>query len=476
MHSIMTHPTDPQKMKIGLETHVTLNTRTKLFCACPTGKTEVPNAHTCPVCLGLPGSKPFLNKKAVERALTSAFALNFDIRKKSRFARKNYYYPDLSKNYQITQYDEPLAEKGSFAVGEKIVELTRIHIEEDPAQIIYPFGNISSSPYVWLDYNRSGMPLVEIVTEPCLTSPADAKAYLEELFRLLAYLGVIDATAERVMKTDANLSIPGGERVEIKNITSFAAVEKALQAEYFRQKKLMQENKPIERQTRLFSEETNTTLLMRTKEQEEDYGYIVEPDLPPLTLSEAFIEGVRLTIKELPQKAIARLQNVVPVQYAPVLVYQGLLPYFESSKTSDKTLLARWTCGNLLKAMNYGEIQQPSDALKVGELDRLLAAIAEGRITERAGMEYIKRMVAEKKTLNDVMDDENGNVLGGSGSNAVDPLIQKILTENAKAVAEYRAGKAKSLEFLVGQFLRKNLGLHTNEVRDKLRAELSKEN
>ena len=278
------------------------------------------------------------------------------------------------------------------------------------------------------------------------------------------------------MKTDANLSIPGGERVEIKNITSFAAVEKALQAEYFRQKKLMQENKPIERQTRLFSEETNTTLLMRTKEQEEDYGYIVEPDLPPLTLSEAFIEGVRLTIKELPQKAIARLQNVVPVQYAPVLVYQGLLPYFESSKTSDKTLLARWTCGNLLKAMNYGEIQQPSDALKVGELDRLLAAIAEGRITERAGMEYIKRMVAEKKTLNDVMDDENGNVLGGSGSNAVDPLIQKILTENAKAVAEYRAGKAKSLEFLVGQFLRKNLGLHPNEVRDKLRAELSKEN
>lgn len=458
-------------IKIGLETHVTLNTLTGLFCGCQVKlpADAKPNQYTCETCLGLPGAKPRLNGKAVELAVRAAQALRFQINTNSRFARKTYYYPDLSKSYQITQYDEPLGLKGILKVGDKTVELTRLHIEEDPAQIVYPHGNMANSTYSLLDYNRSGMPLLEIVTEPCLKSPAEAKAYLEELFRLLAYLGIIDAKAERVMKSDANLSIRGGERVEIKNITSFAAVEKALQSERFRQKKLLQSGKPIERQTRLYSEETDTTLLMRTKEQEEDYGYIVEPDLPPLTLTSQYVDAVRVQTKELPDKAIARISASVPAQYAPVLVYQGLLPYFESSKTADKNLLARWTCGNLLKAMNYNAIDTPEHALSVSELDALLAAIQTGRITERAAMEYIKRMVTEKKTFTSVMQDGSESAVQANGDQAAatDALVVKIISENEKAVSEFRAGKAKSLEFLVGQFLRQNLGLHPNEVREK---------
>jgi len=282
-------------------------------------------------------------------------------------------------------------------------------------------------------------------------------------------LGVIDAKAERVMKSDANISIRGGERVEIKNITSFAAVEKALTSERFRQKKLLQAGKVIERQTRLYSEETDTTLLMRTKEQEEDYGYIVEPDLPPLTLTSEYVERVRAGTKELPDRAIARLQSVVPAQYAPVLVYQNLLPYFESSQTADKNLLARWTTGYLLKAMNYNGIDSPQAALPIAELDALLFAIQSGKITERAAMEYIKRMVTEKKAFATVMQEGSGSVPADEG---VDTLVAKIMAENEKAVAEYRAGKAKSLEFLVGQFLRQNLGMHPNDVREAFRRKI----
>jgi len=471
MTSLAPNPMEDDGLKIGLETHVTLNTKTKLFCGCSAKNPAdaKPNQFTCETCLGLPGSKPRLNAKAVELAVRAAQALGFDIDLDSRFARKTYYYPDLSKDFQITQYDRPLGLRGKLKVGEKEVDLTRLHIEEDPAQIVYPHGNMANSTYSLLDYNRSGMPLLEIVTEPCLKSPQEAKAYLEELFRLLAYLGVIDAKAERVMKSDANISIRGGERVEIKNITSFAAVEKALTSERFRQKKLLQAGKVIERQTRLYSEETDTTLLMRTKEQEEDYGYIVEPDLPPLTLTSEYVERVRAGTKELPDRAIARLQSVVPAQYAPVLVYQNLLPYFESSQTADKNLLARWTTGYLLKAMNYNGIDSPQAALPIAELDALLFAIQSGKITERAAMEYIKRMVTEKKAFATVMQEGSGSVPADEG---VDTLVAKIMAENEKAVAEYRAGKAKSLEFLVGQFLRQNLGMHPNDVREAFRRKI----
>lgn len=462
-------------LKIGLETHVTLNTKTKLFCGC-SAKAPAdasPNQYTCETCLGLPGSKPRPNAKAVELAVRAAQALQFDIDSDSRFARKTYYYPDLAKNFQITQYDRPLGLRGRLKVSEKIVDLTRLHIEEDPAQIVYPHGNMANSTYSLLDYNRSGMPLLEIVTEPCLKTPAEAKAYLEELFRLLAYLDVIDSKAERVMKTDANISIAGGERVEIKNITSFAAVEKALQSEYFRQKKLRQTGKSIERQTRLYSEETDTTLLMRTKEQEEDYGYIVEPDLPPLTLAAEFLNQVKQETKELPAVAIARVEKIAPAQFAPVLVYQNLLPYFESSKTADKNLLSRWVCGYLLKAMNYNNIDKPEKALAVEELDALLDAIKSKKITERAGMEYIKRMVSEKKTLHEILNAKTTQD-HANGDAAVQQLMQKIIADNPNAVAEYRAGKTKSLEFLVGQFLRQNLGLHPNDVRNLFKKEIGR--
>ncbi len=451
---------NPDGIKIGLETHVTLNTRTKLFCGCPTTPAE-PNTQTCETCLGLPGSKPRLNKKAVELAVQAAEALGFNINKTSIFARKTYYYPDLSKNFQITQYDRPLAEKGTLKAGAKTVSLTRLHIEEDPAQIVYPHGNMAASTYSLLDYNRSGMPLLEIVTDPCLTSPAEAKAYLEELFRLLAYLGVIDSKAERVMKTDANISIKGGERVEIKNITSFAAVEKALQSEFYRQKKLHQQGKPIERQTRLYSDETGTTILMRSKEQEEDYGYIVEPDLPPLRLDESFLKKTLQARRELPDIAIARLSTEVPAKYAKVLVYRGLADYYAQCKAPDRPYLARWLCEDFLKCLNYCS-KKPED-LQPSEIDALISAIKEKKITERAAKEYIQSMVKDGKQLLEILE-------MGKAAKPEKPeqIAETVIKENEKALKDYHSGKQEALEFLVGEFLKKDETPHPNDVRKLL--------
>ncbi|MBI5036342.1 Asp-tRNA(Asn)/Glu-tRNA(Gln) amidotransferase subunit GatB [Candidatus Micrarchaeota archaeon] len=456
-------------MKIGLETHVTLDTKTKLFCSCPTSKAQ-PNGNTCPTCLGLPGAKPTVNKKAIEQAVKAAVALNFSIRKESRFARKTYYYPDLSKNFQITQYDEPIAEKGFLEINSKKIMLTRLHLEEDPAQILYPYGNISSSSYVWLDYNRSGMPLIEIVTDPCIESPAEAKEYLEELFRLLSYLGIIDASAERVMKTDANISIENGERVEIKNITSFAAVEKALQAEYFRQRKLLQEGKKVELQTRQYSEETDTTILMRSKEEEEDYGYIVEPDLPPLKLADGFISETKNSMRELPKNAIERIAREVPAKYAHVLVYHGLADYYVKCRTSDRAYLARWLCEDFMKCLNYCG-KKPED-IEPRIIDELVSSIKAGKITERAAKEYIKEIVAEGKTLGEVLKEKENK------AEPFEPeeLAEKIIRENAKAVEDFKEKKEEALEFLVGEYLKKDETLHPNEVRKMLKSKTCKKN
>jgi len=297
-----------QEIMIGLEVHVQLNTETKLFCPCSTKQAE-PNEHVCDVCLGFPGTKPVLNEKAIELALKIAYALELEINKEFMFSRKTYFYPDLAKNFQITQYEIPIAQNGKLRVGDKDIRIRRIHLEEDPARIVRKDG------YALVDYNRSGIPLVEIVTEPDLKSPREARLFVQKLQQILQFIYVSDFDKEGNMRIDANISTVRyenkydykgglktekkyGERVEIKNISGAKEIEKALGYEALRQKNIHE----VKMETRLWNEKTKTTSSAREKEGEADYGYIFEPDLPKFELSEGLLKKIQSKLPELPEK------------------------------------------------------------------------------------------------------------------------------------------------------------------------------
>ena len=274
---------------IGLETHVQLNTKSKMFCSCPTRGDDKPNTRTCEVCIGAPGSKPRLNKEVVNKALSVALALDCKIAKRMTWDRKSYFYPDMGKNYQITQYDDPIGKQGTLKVGNKKIRIRRIHMEEDPARLVHPGGSILQSNYVLVDYNRSGTPLVEIVTEPDMKSPEEAREYLRQLTSILEHLGVFEP-GDFTIKSDCNISINGGKRVEIKNVSGIKNPELALKRELERQISLKGK---VKRETRQFNPADGTTHALRTKESEMDYGYIVDPDLPWLVLSDEQIKKAK---------------------------------------------------------------------------------------------------------------------------------------------------------------------------------------
>ena len=282
---------------VGLEVHCQLDTKSKLFCGCSTDyRSDGPNTHVCPICLGLPGAMPALNRKAIEYAMKVAKALNCEIISEAEFSRKNYFYPDLDKAYQITQYDKPLALGGYLEIesdegGEKKVRLTRIHVEEDPGRLVH-MGNAERGKYSLVDYNRAGIPLIEIVSEPDMRSPKEARKFLNKLRATLEYLSVFDSEKEGSLRVDANISIKGSERVEVKNITSYKGVEKALTFEMTRQKNLIRRGQKIDRETRHYLEARGVTQSARSKEQEHDYRYFPEPDLRPLRVQ---VVGGRLS-------------------------------------------------------------------------------------------------------------------------------------------------------------------------------------
>ncbi|MBI2652073.1 Asp-tRNA(Asn)/Glu-tRNA(Gln) amidotransferase subunit GatB [Candidatus Woesearchaeota archaeon] len=285
---------------IGLEIHIELDTKTKLFCSCPTKGSEEPNTRTCETCLGMPGSKPVLNKKSVEFALKLCLALNCEISPELIFSRKSYFYPDMSKNYQISQYEMPLGRNGKLRLRNgKEIGITRVHIEEDPASLIHPVG-LKESQYVLVDYNRSGNPLVEIVTEPDLTSPEEAREFMKQLITVLNYLEIFDIN-EGIIKADANVSIKESDytRIEIKNITGFKEIERALVYEVNRQKEEIKHHKKIEHETRAWDSEKGITFSLRKKETEEDYGYIIDTDLTVVEITDKLISDVKKNMPEL---------------------------------------------------------------------------------------------------------------------------------------------------------------------------------
>ena len=448
---------------IGLEIHTQLSTASKLFCGCSTDyRNDGPNTHVCPICMGLPGSLPRINKKAVEYGLRVAKALHCEVREEAEFARKNYFYPDLPKGFQITMYDRPLGENGYIDIegdeGEKRVRITRIHLEEDPGRLVH-MGGSDRPRYSLVDYNRSGIPLLEIVTDPDLRSPKEARRLLNLIRANLEYLRVFDGDREGALRVDANISLEGYSRVEIKNISSYKGVEKALTFEITRQKSLIRRGQTVDRETRHFLEARGITTSSRSKEMEQDYRYFPEPDLRPLRVREW---ADQITLPELPDARRERFirQYGVSLNHARTLTGDlKLADLYEKVAFVDPVLSATWVADTLLGELYYR-------GLGVGDVPvppfiELLGLLKKGTITDKGGVEILRIL------LDQVVDHqpvESPSLvmkrldLGKTAGDEFIPLAKEVIAANEAAVDDYRKGKKGALHFLVGQLMKKTKG------------------
>jgi aspartyl-tRNA(Asn)/glutamyl-tRNA(Gln) amidotransferase subunit B len=469
---------------IGLEIHCQLDTRTKLFCGCSTDyRDDQPNTHVCPICLGLPGSLPRVNRKAVEFALRVGKAFNCEIAPESEFARKNYFYPDLNKGFQITQYDKPLAMKGYLDIegdeGEKRIRITRVHIEEDPGRLVHK-GGADRPKYSLVDYNRAGIPLIEIVTEPDLRSPKEARRFLNKLRATLEYLGVFDSEKEGSLRVDANISIqPKGwferegkgkadrGRVEVKNISSYKGVEKALTFEITRQKNLIRRGQKLESATRHFVEARGITTSSRSKEMEQDYRYFPEPDLRPLRVRDQIVE---IVLPELPDARRARFMEQYRCSPNHARTLTGELrvaEFYEKVAGIDPILAATWVADTLLGELNYRNMsvtRVPHETFR-----DLLILLKEGSITDKSGVEILRLILDQLNESNYCESPKDCvNRLGltvmvtttvaESGQDPVVKAALETITEQPQAVADFRNGRKEAMNFLVGQVMKKTRG------------------
>jgi aspartyl-tRNA(Asn)/glutamyl-tRNA(Gln) amidotransferase subunit B len=469
---------------IGLEIHCQLATRTKLFCGCSTDyRDDSPNTHVCPVCLGLPGSLPRVNKKAIEYALHVAKALNCTIVEESEFARKNYFYPDLDKGFQITQYDKPLAVKGYLDIegddGEKRVRITRVHVEEDPGRLVHK-GGADRPKYTLVDYNRAGIPLIEIVTEPDLRSPKEARRFLNKLRATLEYLGVFDSEKEGSLRVDANISIqPKGwferegkgkedrGRAEVKNISSYKGVEKALTFEVTRQKNSLRRGQKLESATRHFVEARGVTTASRSKEMEQEYRYFPEPDLRPLRVRD-WAAGI--VLPELPDARRARFlvqYGCSPIHARTLTGDLRLAEFYEHVAATDPVLAATWVADTLLGELNYRDMSVSS--VSPDSFCELILLVKGGSVTDKGGVEVLRSLLDQLRESGSC--ETPGECVGrlglkilertGEAEEGDDPVVQaarEVIAEQPQAVADFHAGKREAFNFLVGQVMKKTRG------------------
>ena len=444
---------------MGLEVHVQLLTESKLFCGCSTWlEGREPNENTCPICLGFPGSKPKVNRRAVEQGLKISRALNCGVRREIRFSRKSYFYPDMAKNFQVTQFEVPLAEEGYLLLNGKRIGIRRVHLEEDPARLVHVGGGITSARHILIDYNRSGIPLAEIVTEPDIASPKEARQFLDKLSVILDQLGVYDSRREGSLRVDANISLEGGQRVEVKNLTGFRTVEDALNYEIVRQWSMANMGIAVERETRHYDAESNTTSSLRKKEYEEDYGYIVEPDLVKLEVDQAWVDRLEAEMPELPDARIERFveQYGIPRFQSRIIVYTGLdlSEFFEMCCRlyGKPKVVASWVVTYLLKSLNFEGLSLGGSAVRPGTFVELLELIDEGVITERLAKELIKEYVSTGLSPRELVESRGLGLMKGD---ELSKAVGAVLADNRRAVADYRSGRGKAIEFLLGQVLRR---------------------
>jgi aspartyl-tRNA(Asn)/glutamyl-tRNA(Gln) amidotransferase subunit B len=472
---------------IGLEVHVQLATVTKIFCGCPTSFGAQPNSNVCPVCLGLPGALPVLNAAAVKLAIKAALALNCTIRPLSRFARKNYFYPDLPKGYQISQYEEPLAEHGWVEVpadgSPKRIGITRVHMEDDAGKSIHDgFRDSDRSSYV--DLNRSGTPLIEIVTEPDLRTSQEAYDFLSELKQTMEFLNVSTCDMEKGhLRCDANVSVRlcGAERfgtkAEVKNLNSFRFLKLALDHEIARQVGILESGGTILQETRLFNPDTGETAGMRSKEHAHDYRYFPEPDLAPLRVSEAMLAEIRAEMPELPARKRARFTGSYGLnEYdAGVLTAsRAIAEYFEqvAARAGDPKMAANWVMGDLMGALNGAGKGIAESPVTAGRLGELVALIREGAISGKIGKDVFAKMFANGESPSVIIEREGLKQISDTG--ALDQIIDAVIAQNAKQVEQFKSGKTAVLGFLVGQVMKSSRGqANPGVVNEMLRKRLN---
>ena len=450
---------------VGLEIHTEIDTKTKLFCRCQKAKgDDLPNSRCCPICLGHPGSKPVLNKKAVEFALKLCLALNCDISPELIFSRKSYFYPDMSKNYQISQYEIPLGKNGSLKLRNgKEIGIIRVHLEEDPASLIHPAG-LKESQYVLVDYNRSGNPLVETVTEPDLASPEEARDFMKQLITVLNYLEIFDIN-EGTIKADANVSIKESDytRIEIKNITGFKEIERALLYEVNRQKEEIKHGKKLYQETRAWDSEKGVTFTLRKKETEEDYGYIIDTDLTVVDITDKWVKEIKKEMPELAQDKVKKFveKHKIKKEDAEILAAEKeLAEMFEKvAEEIDPILAAKWLRRELVRVLNYNKKELHEVEIDEKHVIDLLKLVENKKITDNVAAKLLEKLIEKPFDVNEYVKKEGLEAV--SDIEELEKYCKEAIEENPQAVEDYKKGEKKALNFIVGKIMQKTRGKAT---------------
>jgi aspartyl-tRNA(Asn)/glutamyl-tRNA(Gln) amidotransferase subunit B len=473
----------PYEPVIGLEVHAQLLTRSKIFCSCSTQFGASPNSHTCPVCLGMPGVLPVLNRQVVEFTITMALATHCQVAAYSQFARKNYFYPDLPKGYQISQYELPLAEHGWIDIdleeGRKRVRILRIHMEEDAGKLVHD----EHQPMSYVDFNRTGVPLMEIVSEPDMHSPEEAGAYLRKLRDILRYVEICDGNMEEgSFRCDANISLRPvgreelGTRTELKNMNSFRNVQRALEFEIRRQQALLERGETIVQETRLWDNDRGVTISMRSKEEAHDYRYFPDPDLVPITVEPEWIERVRSTLPELPDAKRERFMTdyALPPYDAQVLTSsKDLANYFETvlKRFPQPKMVSNWIMSELMRELKRDERDITACPVPPENLAELLQLLESAVISGKIAKTVFEEMYVSGKSAQAIVDARG--LLQVTDHGAIEAVIDEVLRENPAEAESFRAGKEKVFGFLVGQVMRKSKGKANPQlVNELLRSKL----
>lgn len=467
---------------IGLEVHTELQTKTKIFCSCRTFFGADPNTNVCPVCLGLPGVLPVLNKKVLEYAVRAGLALNCEISRFSKFDRKNYYYPDLPKNFQTSQFDLPICEHGYLDVeveGEKRrIRITRAHMEEDAGKLVHHGTSITDSDYSLVDYNRTGTPLLEIVSEPDMRSAKEAVAYMEKMRAILQYVGISDCRMEEgSLRCDANVSVrPVGQKelgtkTEIKNINSFKGVERAIEYEAMRQAELLEDGGKVVQETRTWDEKEGVTKSMRTKEEANDYRYFPEPDLVPFTVSDEYIENIRKSLPELPDARKERYMKEFGLSSEDAVFMtndKATADYFEAAVDAgaDPKACVNWLMGEFASQLSTDGIEIAKAPVSAENLAALLKLISKGTISGKIAKKVFATMWKEGGNPEEIVKAQG--LVQISDTAELSKLVDEVVGKNPKAVEDFKAGKKKSVGALVGQIMKDTKGKANPRVINEL--------
>lgn len=473
---------DKYEVVIGLEVHAQLKTKSKIFAPDGTEFGQEPNTQTSPITLGMPGVLPVLNKEAVNMGILTGLALNCEIPERCKFDRKQYFYPDLPKGYQISQYDEPICVNGYLEIGGKKIGITRAHLEEDAGKLVHAGADgLAGSSYSLVDLNRAGTPLLEIVSEPDMRSSAEARAYMEELRNIVRYIGVCDGNLEEgSMRCDANISIMPkgsdkfGTRAEIKNVNSFSALQRAIEYEIDRQIEIVEEGGKVVQETRLWDDNAKETRSMRGKEDAHDYRYFPEPDLKPLVISREWVQEIKDKMPELPAQKRARYQslglseydaNVVVEQMELALFFDRVLELGANAKTAVNFIM-----GEIAAYLKEEKLELAQTKLSPENLAELISLIEKGTISNNIGKQIIIDMMQTGKAASKIVEEKGLSQI--TDESAIKEIVQKVVDANPNQVAAYKGGKVQLFGFFVGQVMKETKGRANPKTVNELLKEL----